>query len=131
MILDGCGRRGNGEKDAEGLAKARSRERSGKGKAGRLDRKEGVDRGRQQQARGRQGGGDWKGATGTGSNREGETGGGQRGGGDGEEQWGGGKEVRMGIGRLWEGAKRRGEEGARGGGISQMDMIACLGGHRL
>ena len=62
-------------------------------------------------------GGDWKGTTGTGSNTEGETGGGQQGGGDGEEQWGGGKEVRMGIGRLWEGAKRRGEEGARGGGF--------------
>ena len=25
----------------------------------------------------------------------------------------------------------RGEEGARGGEISQMDMMGCLGGHRL
>ena len=49
----------------------------------------------------------------------------------GRSNGGGGKEVRMGIGRLWEGAKMRGEEGARGGGISQMDMIECLGGHRL
>ena len=83
----------------------------GKGRQGGWIGRRGVDRGRQQQARGRQGGGDWKRATVTGSNREGETGGGDR-----EEQWGGGKEVTMGIGRLWEGAKRRGEEGARGGG---------------
>ena len=50
--------------------------RGGKGKAGRLDRKEGVDRGRQQQARGRleagnghreqQGGGDGRGTMGWG-----------------------------------------------------------------
>ena len=34
----------------------------------------------------------------------------------------------------WEGVmgrrrRGRGEEGARGGGISQMDLIKCLGGH--
>ena len=120
MILDACDRRGNGEKDAEGLARAGSGERSGKGKAGRLDRKEGGIGGNSNRE-----GGDREG-----SNREGETGGGQREGGDREEQWGGGKEVRVGIGRLWERSKRRGE-GARGGGISQMDMIKCLSGHRL
>ena len=30
-------------------------------------------------------------------------------------------------GKRWGG----GEEGARGGEISQMDMMGCLGGHRL
>ena len=31
----------------------------------------------------------------------------------------------------FEGQRGGGEEGARGGGISQMDMIECLGGYRL
>ena len=51
-------------------------------------------------------------------------------------QWGRG-------GGRWEGGNREGgkgergggwgggEEGARGGEISQMDMMGCLGGHRL
>ena len=47
--------------------------------------------------------------------REGQWGRGQR---------GGGKRERGGDG---EG----GEEGVRGGEISQMDMMGCLGGHRL
>ena len=32
-------------------------------------------------------------------------------------------------GKRWGGGG--GEEGARGGEISQMDMMGCLGGHRL
>ena len=47
MILAACGGRGNGEKDAEGLARAESGEGSGKWEVGRVDRKElgwgGVD----------------------------------------------------------------------------------------
>ena len=42
----------------------------------------------------------------------------------GRGQRGGGKGERGGDGE-------RVEEGARGGEISQMDMIGCLGGHRL
>ena len=76
MILAACGWRGNGEKDAEGLARAESGEGSGKWEVGRVDRKErgfgGVDsNGEGETGRGRQGGGD----------REGESGRGQRGGG--------------------------------------------------
>ena len=41
MILDACGQRSNGGKDAEGLARAESREGSGKWEVGRVDRKEG------------------------------------------------------------------------------------------
>ena len=50
---------------------------------------------------------------------------------------GGGMKGEMTTGRgRWrggnvEGKKGGGEEGARGWGISQMDMIECLGGHRL
>ena len=36
-----------------------------------------------------------------------------------------------GRGRLGGGQREGGEEGARGGGISQMDMMECLSGHRL
>ena len=47
MILAAYGGRGNGEKDAEGLARAESEEGSGKWEVGRVDRKErgwgGVD----------------------------------------------------------------------------------------
>ena len=42
MILAACGGRGNGEKDAEGLARAESGEGSGKWEVGRVDRKEGL-----------------------------------------------------------------------------------------
>ena len=41
MILAACGGRGNGEKYAEGLATAESREGSGKWEVGRVDSKEG------------------------------------------------------------------------------------------
>ena len=41
MILAACGGRGNGEKDAEGLARAESGAGSGKWEVGRVDRKEG------------------------------------------------------------------------------------------
>ena len=49
--------------------------------------------------------------------------------GEGEGGWEGGnreggKDETVGMGR-------GGEEGARGGDISQMDMMGCLGGHRL
>ena len=58
-------------------------------------------------------------------------------------QWGGGQgEEEMQRGAMGKGATGRGErgkrwgwgggeEGARGGEISQMDMMGCLGGHRL
>ena len=41
MILAACGGRGNGEKYAEGLARAEGGEGSGKWKVGRVDRKDG------------------------------------------------------------------------------------------
>ena len=31
----------------------------------------------------------------------------------------------------WEGQRGGGEEGAKGEGISQMDVMECLGGYRL
>ena len=46
--------------------------------------------------------------------------------GDGEGQRGGGKGKEVGRGR-----QGGGEEGAREGGLSQMDMMECLGGHGL
>ena len=67
MILAACGGRGNWEKDAEGLARAESREDNGKWEMGRVDRKEGG----------------WQVVDGNG---KGETGRGQRRGGDEEEQ---------------------------------------------
>ena len=89
---------------------------------------------------GGQEGGGWEGVDGNG---EGETGRLNLEGGNGEgEMWRGA----IGTGRAWQwgGGQReeemergavgkRGEEGegARGGEISQMDMIGCLGGHRL
>ena len=45
MILNACGGRGNGEKDVEGLARARSGEGSVKVEAGRVDSKEGGGEG--------------------------------------------------------------------------------------
>ena len=82
---------------------------------GKVDRKEGW----------RQGGGIWKGAIGTGR-------GWQWGRGQGEEEMERGAMGKMGRGERgkrwgWGG----GEEGARGGEISQIDMMGCLGGHRL
>ena len=70
MILAACGGRGNGEKDAEGLARAESEEGSGKWRVGRVNRKEGG----------------WGGVD---SNGEGETWGGDREGESGRGQWGG------------------------------------------
>ena len=131
MILAACGGRGNGEKDAEGLARAERGEGSGKwgGWTGRRGDGEGWI------STGGGGGGD----------REGESGRGQWGG---EQQ---GREVGNGEGdkvrRRWrEGQWGRGQQGGgkgeRGGDgegekkaqeeeISQMDMMGCLGGHRL
>ena len=58
-----------------------------------------------------------------------------------EWQWGGGQcEEEMERGAMGKGATGRGErrkrwgggdEGVRGVEISQMDMMGCLGGHRL
>ena len=56
MILAAYGGRGNGEKDAEGLARAESGEGSGKWEVGRVDRKEGDGKGWMATGRGRQGG---------------------------------------------------------------------------
>ena len=130
MILAACGGRGHGNKDAEGLARAESREGSGKGEMRRVDRKEGG-----------MGRGGWQ--RGEGDRKE-ESGRGQRGGGDEEgdnvrRRWkgwhwlkGGGK---MGREQQGGGKGERGGEGEKkgqeGGEISQMDMMGCLGGHRL
>ena len=108
--------------------------RRGEEQRGRGDWEGAMGRGRRAMRRGRQGGG----------NREGDTGRGRRGvgdweGDDGEGGNGVGEMERGATGRgRWGGAKGRGrrgrwqrgggEQGARGGGISQMDM-KCLGGH--
>ena len=97
-------------------------------------------------------GGGWGGVDG---NREGETGRGSLEGGNGEGemgrgstgtgrewQWGGEMERGVMGGGRWEGGNGEeergkrwgwggGEEGARGGEITQMDMMRRLGGHRL
>ena len=76
------------------------------GEAGRVDKKEWGGEGGNGEETGR---GGWRGG-----NLKGEMGRGA-----------------TGRGR-WEGGQRGlGEEGARGGGILQMDMIECLGGHML
>ena len=81
MILTAYGGRGNGEKDAEGLARAKSGEGSGKWEVGRVDRKE-------------------KGWGGVDGNGEGESGRGQRAGVDGEGSNRDGKRVTMGRGTM-------------------------------
>ena len=51
-----------------------------------------------------------------------------------EGQWGRGEDGKGATGRGERGKRwgwGGGEEGARGGEISQMDMMGCLGGHRL
>ena len=95
MILAACGGRGNGDKDAEGLARAESREGSEKWEMGRVDKKEGG----------------WGGVDGNG---EGETGRGNLEGGNGE-----GEMERVAMGKWGEdekGAVGRGERGKRWGG---------------
>ena len=87
MILGAFWGRGNGEKGAEGLARAESGEGTGKWGVGRVDRKEGL----------------WGGVDG---NREGESGMGQRGGGDGEGSNRHGKRVAMGRGQHEEEMER-------------------------
>ena len=90
MIIAACGGRGNGEKDAEGLARAESGEGSGKWEVGRVDRKKGG----------------WGGVDG---NREGgvETGRGNLEGGNGEGEMGRGA---IGMGRGWQWRGGQGEE---------------------
>ena len=110
MILDVCGERSNRERDAEGLPRAGSGEGSGRKMWGGLT--------------GRRG---WGGQ------------GGQEGGGGRERQFKEEREGEMERGeRRWDGEARvgrgrqgGGEKGTRGGGISQMDMMECLVGHRL
>ena len=46
------------------------------------------------------------------------------------ERWGNGEGGKMGR-EQWLKRWGWGEEGARGGEISQMDIMGCLGGHRL
>ena len=70
-MIAACGGRGNGEKDAEGLARAESGEGSGKWEVRTVDRKEGGWEGVDATGRGRQGGEIWKGATMTGGGGEG------------------------------------------------------------
>ena len=67
MILAACGRRGNWEKDAEGLARAESGEDNGKWEVGRVDRKEGGWQGVDGNGEGKTGRGNLEGG-----NREGE-----------------------------------------------------------
>ena len=82
MILAACGGRGNGAKDAEGLARAESGQGSGKWAVGRVDMKEG-------------GWGGVDGNGGGGGDREGESGRGQRRGRDGEGSKRDGKRLAM------------------------------------
>ena len=90
MIIAACGGRGNGEKNAEGLARAESGEGSGKWEVGRVDRKKGG----------------WGGVDG---NRERgvETGRGNLEGGNGEGEMGRGA---IGMGRGWQWRGGQGEE---------------------
>ena len=90
MIQAAYGGRGNGEKDAEGLARAKSGEGSGKWEVGRVDRKE-------------------RGC------REGESGRGQRAGVDGERSNRDGKGVTIWRGQCEE-EMERGAMGKGGGG---------------
>ena len=142
MIIAACGGRGNGEKNAEGLARAESGEGSGKWEVGRVDRKKsgwqpggggGVETGR-----GNLEGGNGEGEIGRGAIGMGR--GWQWRGGQGEEEMergAMGKGGKMGKGQRGGGKGERGgegeggEEGARGGEISLMDMMGCLCGHRL
>ena len=131
MILAACEGRGNGEKDAEGLARAESREGSlrwggwtgRKGGMGRSGWQWGGGDREGESGRGQWLGEDGEGATGTGRGWQWRRG-----------QWGRGGKMGRGKqegGKGERGEEGHGEEGARGGEISQMDMMGCLGGHRL
>ena len=98
MILAACEGRGNGEKDAKGLARAESGE--GSGRWGGWTGRRGMGRGGWQQ-----GGGD----------REGESGRGQWGGKDGEGSNRDGKRVAIERGAMGKGAMGRVERGKRWG----------------
>ena len=124
MILAACGGRGNGEKDAAGLAKAESGEGSGRwgGWTGRRGYGEGW------MATGR---GNLEGVNGEGSNRDGK----RVAMGRGRRRWRGGNEEggKMGRGQRGGGKGERGgdgkgeKKGQKEGEISQMDMMGCLG----
>ena len=115
MIIAACGGRGNGEKNAEGLARAESGVGSGKSEVGRVDRKKG---GWQPGGGGggcRQGGGIWKG-----DNGDREMGRGAIGMGRGWQWRGGQGEEEMERGAMGKGGKmgrgqRGGGKGERGG----------------
>ena len=139
MILAACGGRGNGEKDAEGLARAESGE--GSGRWGGWTGRRGNGEGWMAMGRGRQEGGNLEVGNEEGSNRDGKRvamGRGTtwrrrwRGG-----QWqGGGGQWERGDG---EGARGRGRRGGgKGEGEKKVqeerdftDMMKCLGGMRL
>ena len=146
MIIAACGGRGNGEKNAEGLARAESGEGSGKWEVGRVDRKKGgwggVDGNREggdvETGRGNLEGGNGEGEMGRGAIGMGRGWQWRRGQGEEEMERGamgkGGEDGKGATGRGERGKRwgwGRGEEGARGGEISQMDMMGCLCGHRL
>ena len=103
MILAACGGRDNGEKDAEGLARAESGEGSGKWEMGRVDRKEGGWGG----GMATEGGGNLEGGNG-----EGEMGRGAIGTGRGWQWRGGQGEEEMERGAMGKGGKMgRGQQG--------------------
>ena len=120
-MLDACGGRGNGQRDAEGLARAGSGKGSGKGEARGWTGRMGVGRGGNGEAE-MVGGGPWGGG-------KGERGGDLEvgGGGGGDGKWGEGDGE---VGNR-EGATERGQAGRWrcGRGISQMDIMKYLGGH--
>ena len=110
MILAACGGRGNGVKDAEGLARAESGEGSGKWEVWRVDRKEGGWGGVDGNGGWRHGGGIWKGAMGRGAIGTGR--GWQWRGGQGEEEM---ERGAMGKGGKMGRGQRGGRKGERGG----------------
>ena len=113
MILAACEGRGNGEKDAKGLARAESRE--GSGRWGGWTGRRGDGEGWMATGRGRQGGRIWKGAMGRerwGGEQQGWEEGGSGEGGNGER----GEDGKEAMGRVERGkrwGRAWGEEGAR------------------
>ena len=113
MILAACEGRGNGEKDAEGLAGTESGEGSDQWEVGRVDKKEGEWGGVDGNGEGETGRGNLEGSNGEGEMGRGATGTGRgwqwgRGGEMGRWQQGGGKGERGGDG---DGEKKGQEEG--------------------